>query len=81
MADKNLAKSRFRPGPTGLCEAVLFEFVGIEDESNMVAERRLIAGATLLEAVAYLVKSEPDFRTHTVTNLGVAVFLSGSPTA
>ena len=73
----------FRPGPTGACEATLFEFRSGSEADNIASElgaaaQHRIAASSLLEAVQYMAKCEPDFPIRTVRSLGLIVLLSGS---
>ena len=71
----------FRTGPTGVCEATLFEFRSDTGSSQLEADdpRHMIAANSLLEAAVYMAKREPEFVVRSVRSLGVIVLLSGSP--
>ena len=69
----------FRLGRFGAAEAHLFQFVGFTEAVGEPDPIRLIAATSLLEAVAFLTKAEPDFRVRSVVHQGVVAMLSGSP--
>ena len=75
----------FRPGPAGSCEAHLYEFSN--DHSNLdagldaaktIATTHRIAASSMLQAVEYMTKHEPDFHVQSVRRIGLIVLLSGS---
>lgn len=70
----------FRAGPSGACEAHLYAFTRFQNDLIVTIESpRLIAAASLLEAVSFLARHSPDFRVRAVEHGGVLVMLSGSP--
>ena len=75
----------FRPGPAGSCEAHLYEFSN--EHSNLDAELHAektiatthrVAASSLLQAVEYMAKHEPEFHIQSVRRIGIIVLLSGS---
>ena len=75
----------FRPGPGGTCEAHLYEFS--DEHSNLdagldaqktIATTQLIAASSMLQAVEYMAKHEPEFHIQSVRRIGIIVLLSGS---
>lgn len=67
----------FRPGSTGTCEALLFEF---SDEAlDDAPQLHRVAATSLLEAVNYIASREPDYRPRSVRDLGIIILVSGSP--
>jgi hypothetical protein len=79
-------QKNFRPGPEGTCEAHVYEFSnerspladGLDPEKDISTTIR-IAGSSLLEAVEYMARFEPDFRIVSARNIGLIVVLSGTP--
>ena len=71
----------FRLGRFGAAEAHLYKVCRFADSSTNVEPVRVIAALSILEAIAYLAKAEPDFRVRSVTHEGLVVMLSGSPHA
>jgi hypothetical protein len=79
------SKRKFRLGPSGTCEALLFEFSnescpgaeGLHAEKTISTTHR-IAACSMLEAAEYMAEFEPDFQTQSVRTIGLIVMLSGS---
>ena len=69
----------FRLGRFGASEAHLYHLTGFPEAAGEPDPIRLIAATSLLQALAYLAKSEPDFRVRSVVHQGIVVMLSGSP--
>ena len=71
----------FRPGKSGVCEAVLWEFFGpsqfLEKGDEIPVER--VAAASLEQALQFLRREYPDFVIARVISLGIIAMLSGSP--
>jgi hypothetical protein len=78
---KSSAKTRFRPGTTGACEAQLWNFVGPSDflDNDHVPEVHWVAAESLDAALLYLRRRHDDFMIREARFLGVIPLLSGSP--
>jgi hypothetical protein len=76
----------FRPGLAGTCEAHLFEFSNYKlnnldaglDPDKTIATTHRIAASSMLQAVEYMAKHEPQFQIQSVRRIGIIVLLSGS---
>ena len=88
--NKKESRKRFRPGPHGGCEALLYEFREpplLSDEggdfslaSGQASPRTvLIAAKTFDEALQYLRSHAHAFNVHNVKCLGIILMVSGSP--
>jgi hypothetical protein len=74
------AKTRFRPGTTGACEAQLWKFVGppgLEDDHAPEVHR--VAADSLDAALLYLRRRHDEFMIREARFLGMIPLLSGSP--
>ena len=75
----------FRPGPGGACEAHLYEFsnehcnlgADLNAEKSIETTHR-IAASSVLQAVEYMAKHEPEFHIQSVRRIGIIVLVSGS---
>jgi hypothetical protein len=72
------ARTKFRPGRTGVCEAKLFEVTG-RDELDHERRTEQVGAGTIQEVVTYLQRRHPHFRVASVQELGITVLLSGTP--
>jgi len=90
MGKNRKKEDRFRPGPHGGCEALLYEFreppLQSDDEDDLPPASGqspprtvLIAAETVDEALVYLRFHAQAFNVHTVRCLGVILMVSGSP--
>lgn len=73
MRDTN----KFRPGKTGACEALLFEFR--ERGADPTADPVKIAASDMFEAVKFLSWDQPEFSPVSAVCLGLITMVSGSP--
>jgi hypothetical protein len=87
---KNKNRTRFKTGPHGGCEALLYEFreppLQSNDEDDLPPASGqphprtvLIAAETVDEALVYLRFHAEAFNVHTIRCLGVILMISGSP--
>jgi hypothetical protein len=83
-------QARFRPGTSGGCEALLYEFRdfaqftaeagnGEVDHCSLGSRSVRIAATDFEDAFAHLRKSRPDFRVESVRYAGLVEVSSGSP--
>lgn len=74
-------KAGFRPGRTGACETLLYEFAGriagAATEAEPIVER--VAAAHICEGLGYLRRRQPDFEVTAVQYVGLITQISGSP--
>jgi hypothetical protein len=78
--EKSANKTRFRPGPTGACEAQLWRFTGAailpgDDDSEVL----WVAAESLDTALRYIRLRHDDFVIKEARFLGMVPVLSGSP--
>ena len=75
------AKTRFRPGTTGVCEAQLWTFVGPSGilGDDHAPEVHWVAAESLDAALLYLRRRHDDFTIAEARFLGMIPVLSGSP--
>jgi hypothetical protein len=81
MSTKRPHLKAFRMGRRGACESHLFEFELFATDGTVGTEARRIAASSLLEAVTFLTRDEPEQRIRSVRDAGVILLLSGSPYA
>jgi len=71
-------KTGFRPGHSGACEALLFQFTGQAHGEGELPVKQ-VAACDLYEAIAYLRKWHPEFDILRVEFVAVIEIVSGSP--
>ncbi len=78
MSQKVFHLSSFRPGRTGACEAMLWEFTSWRDSAGS-SQKLSIASCELKEAIEYMVRVHPEFRIFRVQSRELIEMVSGSP--
>jgi len=71
-------KTGFRPGHSGACEALLFQFTGQAHGEGELPVKQ-VAACALHEAIAYVRKWHPDFDILRVEFVALIEIVSGSP--
>ena len=69
---------RFRPGRSGVCEAMLFEFTPTGEHGSEGTAVR-VAAVTIEEAIAYMRVRHAGFQFGRIEFVGMVRLISGSP--
>ncbi len=75
---KKVSPGSFRPGRSGACEAILWEFVSWPNSEGQ-SQTLYIASHRIEEAIDYMVRLHPEFRIFQVQGGKIIEMISGSP--